>query len=137
MQMQFITVPAENEYLIRHAAHICQHADQYRRDVNLHLRNNRSRENSQANWSKQLALPATHWRRSNKWSRNSRGIGRRWQYQRCPGSRSWNCKLMQLIASKPKRKQIINFIDSLILNNYIYANYMLSTSGESWWKIFS
>jgi len=27
MQMQFITMPAEDEYLIRHAAHICQHAN--------------------------------------------------------------------------------------------------------------
>jgi len=38
MKMQFITMPAEDEYLIRHAAHVCQHANQHRRDINSHLR---------------------------------------------------------------------------------------------------
>lgn len=39
--MHLVTVPAKDEYLIRHAAHVCQHADQHFRDVNLHLRHNR------------------------------------------------------------------------------------------------
>jgi hypothetical protein len=37
MEMQLITVPAENEYLICHTAQVRQHADQYFRYINLHL----------------------------------------------------------------------------------------------------
>lgn len=38
MEMQFITMPTEDEYLIGHTAHVRQHANQHRRDVLLHLR---------------------------------------------------------------------------------------------------
>lgn len=35
--MKLVAVPAEDEYLIRHATQVRQHADQHRRDVFLHL----------------------------------------------------------------------------------------------------